>query len=115
MFARRVLPEFLNLLAERVARNTAAIDGRTITALLESVVATAGIVATPPDAGGEDWGDAASLTTELYDRLLATRLARFGPTPNRVPHRGYAPAELRTVAESLLAAHTNGGREGGEA
>lgn len=117
MYARRVLPEFLALLAERAARSSAAIGGSTIKALLDSAAATAGIVATAPGTTADEaWDDAWLLQSGLYDRLLGARRARFGPTPNRVPHRGYTPDEVRVAAETLLAAdaaaeHT--GREAG--
>lgn len=114
MYARRVLPEFLALLAERAARSSAAIGGSTIKALLDSAAATAGIVATAPGTTADEaWDDAWLLQSGLYDRLLAARRARFGPTPNRVPHRGYTPMRCvwlprhcspRTPRQSILGA-----------
>lgn len=115
-FIRHVLPEFLQLLAERTVRSRANVDGRAIKALLDSATATAGLVATAPGTAGghETWADAWALQSRLYSHLLAARRARFGPTPNRVPHGGYAPDEVWMTAETLLAADAGGGPTGRE-
>lgn len=102
LFARHVLPEFLRLLDERAERSSANVTGTVLAALLASAAATVGSAATPgcPDdaARDDDWLP----RTWLYRRLLAARRARFGPTPNRVPHGGYASAEVRVAAQSLM-------------
>ena len=101
---RAVLPFFITLLQERMARSIAPLGGTVVRHLLTSAAANAGYVPSSVDreANG-DWPDADGLTDDLYHLMLRERLRLFGPTPNRQPHVGYPADQLLAAAKGVRA------------
>lgn len=99
---RAVVPLFIVLLQERMARSAAPLSGTVVRHLLTSAAASAGCVPSSVDREADgDWPDADHLTDDLYHHLLRERLRLFGATPNRQPHPGYPPDQLLAAAEAV--------------